>query len=263
MTPMQHTLSHAAMPKRSRQQPRPSTDLTVRRRTATRDSVRRESSASTLPELSRALRSTLWTIRARAAPAGPRTRAASRPGRRRTAPGIRRVRRSRGVLDSLVSPGFPGDAGPQRVPGAGTGPQRLTGPVSPVTGPQHVTGPQRALGRRPAPAPIGSSARGRARIACSARAAAPSRPWARPVPPMRRGGRRPADSRRPVSPPNRPPARSVPGTPRPARCPSRTIRRTPTRRTTRASPASCRRTARPPREGGDAAVAAAGPGAAP
>src|SRR5205823_12211822 len=76
MTPMQHTLSHAAMPKRSRQQPRPSADLTVRRRTATRDSVRRESSASTLPELSRALRSTLWTIRARAAPAGPRTRAA-------------------------------------------------------------------------------------------------------------------------------------------------------------------------------------------
>jgi hypothetical protein len=102
MTPMQHTPSRAAMPKRRRATrplytvPRaPWPIITVRRRADTRG---RESSVSTIPELNRTLLSTIWISRARDAPVQPGTPAASRPGRRKA---------PRAMLLSQASPGFP------------------------------------------------------------------------------------------------------------------------------------------------------------
>src|SRR4029077_4598280 len=123
----------------------------------------RESYASTLPELNRTLRSTLWTIRARDAPVGPRARAASRPGPRRTAPGIRRVRRSRGIQGSLATRDFAATLGFPVILAFLATLGSLVTPRSgaPVRCPSGRPGPARlVLGRsgswRPAAAPIRS-----------------------------------------------------------------------------------------------------------
>ena len=169
MTPMQHTPSHAAMPKRRRHRALRGEGVTACRQSTTRE---RESSATTLPELNRTLLSTLWITRAQDA-ARPRIRAVSRPGRRwktpthRAASGswVPRPARSgssaRGAQPVLVSRHRPQSGPvprhrPQPVLSRGTGPNpvlsRGTGPhpvLSRGSGAQPVlspgSGPQPAL----------------------------------------------------------------------------------------------------------------------
>ncbi len=113
MTPMQHTLSRAAMPKRRRATHPLYTvrhaawpSITARRWADTRG---RESSVSTIPELNRTLLSGIWISRARDAPVQPGTPAASRPGRRKA---------TRAILLSQASPGFPARPRSRRTPGS-------------------------------------------------------------------------------------------------------------------------------------------------
>jgi hypothetical protein len=96
--------------------------ITARRRADTRG---RESSVSTIPELNRTLRSTIWISRARDAPVQPGTPAASRPGRRK-AP--RAILLTRVIQLSRATPGFPARPRSRRTPRSARTPRSVKTP---------------------------------------------------------------------------------------------------------------------------------------
>ena len=250
MTPMQHTPSHAAMPKRRREQPAhlsgvrvcPGPVVTTRRRA---DTGGRESSASTIPELNRTLPSRIWISRARVAPVEPGTPAASRPGRHQRAPRtIPRSRatplfrasprsrgrvRFRGRLRSRRTPRFPGRAvRPGRCPAGSASTPR--GRERGRDGRSTPTAPARSRCRDLAPACRQPSAPVPAHRACSGPAPARSGsvgtgvpaliPSSRPAPaPSRRS--RPGPELAPAPAPSRPSPRARARTGLSARVPDR------------------------------------------
>ena len=106
---------------------------------------------TSLPELNRTLLSTLWITRAQDAPARPRTRAVSRPGRRWKAP---------------AAPGSAENGGPEN-----------SGPHAPARCPPGHPDTAPADSGLPGAAPSGSWVPGPARSGSAAQAAAPSRSW--------------------------------------------------------------------------------------